>query len=101
LKFHVVAWVLGMVVIAPLKALIERQDNGAFERLSTNSQPGSWDPWVVYVGGIWALVIAGLALVVYIDRRRRRAGAATRGDLDRAAKPTNQPLRRFHTLPGV
>ena len=68
LKFHVAAWVLGMVVITPLNALIEWQDNGSLERLSSNSQPGSWDPWVLQVGGIWALVIAGLALVVYIDR---------------------------------
>jgi hypothetical protein len=68
LKFHVTAWVLGMVVITPLNALIEWQDNGGFERLSSNSQPGSWDPWVLYIGGIWALVIAGLALAVYIDR---------------------------------
>ena len=68
LKFHIAAWVLGMVVITPLNALIEWQDNGSLERLSSNSQPGSWDPWVLQVGGIWALVIAGLALVVYIDR---------------------------------
>jgi H+/Cl- antiporter ClcA len=68
LKFHVAAWVLGMVVITPLNALIEWQDNGSFERLSSNSQPGSWDPWVLQIGGIWALVIAGLALVVYVDR---------------------------------
>lgn len=68
LKFHVAAWVLGMVVITPLNALIEWQDNGGFERLSSNSQPGSWDPWVLQIGGIWALVIAGLALAVYIDR---------------------------------
>lgn len=68
LRFHVAAWVLGMVVIAPLNVLIEWQDNGSFERLSSNSQPGSWDPWVLEIGGIWALVIAGLGLVVYIDR---------------------------------
>ena len=68
LKFHVAAWVLGMIVITPLNALIEWQDNGSFERLSSNSQPGSWDPWVLYIGGIWALVIAALALVVYVDR---------------------------------
>ena len=66
LRFHVAAWVLGMVVIT-LNALIEWQDNGSFERLSSNSQPGSWDPWVLQIG-IWALVIAGLALVVYVDR---------------------------------
>lgn len=68
LRFHVAAWALGMVVITPLNVLIEWQDNGAFERLSANSQPGSWDPWVLYIGGIWALVIAALALVVYVDR---------------------------------
>ena len=57
-----------MVVITPLNVLIEWQDNGGFDRLSRDSQPGSWDPWVVYVGGVWALVIAAFALVVYLDR---------------------------------
>jgi hypothetical protein len=70
LKFHVAAWVLGMVVITPLNALIEWQDNGSFERLGSDSQPGSWDPWVLQIGAIWALVIAALALVVYVDRPR-------------------------------
>jgi hypothetical protein len=74
LRFHVAAWALGMVVIAPLNALIEWQDNGAFERLSRNSQPGSWDPWVLYIGGIWALVIAALALAVYVDRPKSPDG---------------------------
>lgn len=68
LKFHVAAWTLGMVVITPLNALIEWQDNGSFQRLSSNSQPGSWDPWVLEIGGIWALVIAAMAIVVYADR---------------------------------
>lgn len=71
LKFHVAAWVLGVIVITPLNALIEWQDNGAFERLSTNSRPGSWDPWVVWIGGVWALVIAALALLVYTDRPKK------------------------------
>jgi formate-dependent nitrite reductase membrane component NrfD len=71
LKFHVAAWLMGMVVITPLNALIEWQDNGSFERLSSNSQPGSWDPWVLYIGGIWALVIAALALLVYVDRPKQ------------------------------
>jgi hypothetical protein len=68
LNFHVAAWTLGMVVITPLNALIEWQDNGRFERLSGNSQPGSWDPWVLEIGGIWALVIAAIAIGVYLDR---------------------------------
>jgi hypothetical protein len=67
LRFHIAAWLFGMVVLTPLNALIEWQDNGGFERFSRNSKPGSWDPWVLYVGGIWAAVIAvfvGLPLII-------------------------------------
>lgn len=74
LRFHVAAWVLGMVLLTPLWALIEWQDNGAFERWSSDSQPGSWDPWILVVGGIWALVIAILALWVVLTGRRASAG---------------------------
>ena len=58
LKFHVAAWALGMLVLMPINLLIEWQDNGHFERWSSNSQPGSWDPWVLPIGGVWACVIA-------------------------------------------
>jgi hypothetical protein len=71
LRFHIAAWALGMAVIAPLNALIEWQDNGNFERLSSNSQPGSWDPWILYIGGVWALVIAVFALWTYFDPPRK------------------------------
>jgi hypothetical protein len=71
LKFHAAAWLLGMVLLAPLNALIEWQDNGAFERISSNSQPGSWDPWILYAGGIWAIAIATfIALPLYLERRK-------------------------------
>lgn len=60
LKFHVAAWLFGMVVLTPLWALIEWQDNGAFERWSNNRQPGNWDPWILIVGGVWALAVLGL-----------------------------------------
>jgi hypothetical protein len=81
LRFHVAAWLLAMIVVTPLNALIEWQDNGAFERFSRDSQPGSWDPWVLYVGGIWALVVAVFALWVYFDRPRKRGTAG--GDVHR------------------
>ena len=68
LKFHVAAWVLGMIVLTPLWALIEWQDNGGFERWSRNSQPGDWEPWILYIGGLWALAIAIFAVRVYFDR---------------------------------
>lgn len=70
LKFHVAAWVLGMLIVTPLWALIEWQDNGGFERWSDNSRPGSWEPWILYVGGIWALVVATLAVRTYVQERR-------------------------------
>ena len=82
LKFHVAAWALGMVVITPLNALIEWQDNGSFQQLSDNSQPGSWDPWVLEIGGIWALVIAALALVVYLDRPKSPSRGSQRRRLN-------------------
>jgi len=75
LKFHLAAWVLAMIVLTPLWALIEWQDNGGFERFSDNSQPGSWEPWILYVGGIWALVIALFALYVHRARPHLAASA--------------------------
>ena len=71
LKFHAAAWVLGMILLTPLNVLIEWQDNGGFKRISGNSRPGSWDPWILYAGGIWALVIAIVfALPAYLERRK-------------------------------
>ena len=70
LKFHVAAWALGLLVVTPLWALIEWQDNGGFERWSDKGQQGSWEPWILYVGGIWALVVAALALRTYVADRR-------------------------------
>jgi sterol desaturase/sphingolipid hydroxylase (fatty acid hydroxylase superfamily) len=78
LKFHVAAWVLGMIVLTPLWALIEWQDNGGFERWSDNSRPGDWEPWILYVGGVWALVIALFALWVYVGRPAREARSSAR-----------------------
>jgi hypothetical protein len=70
LWFHVAAWAFGMLVVTPLWALIEWQDNGGFERWSDNSQPGSWEPWILYVGGIWALVVVAIAVrIVLADRQ--------------------------------
>lgn len=80
LKFHVAAWVLGIVVLTPLWALIEWQDNGGFERWSNNSEPGDWEPWILYIGGVWAFVIAVFALRVYLDR------PATEAEIDRQVR---------------
>jgi hypothetical protein len=58
-----------MVVLTPLWALIEWQDNGGFERWSNNSRPGEWDPWILIVGGVWALAVLGLFAVRQVLER--------------------------------
>lgn len=75
LRFHVAAWVLGMVVVTPLWALIEWQDNGGFERWSDNGHRGDWEPWILPVAGVWALLVAGFALKAYFDRSTAEAAS--------------------------
>ena len=58
--------------------LIEWQDNGAFERWSNNSNPGDWEPWILYVALIWGGILALMALKVHFDRP-----AATDAEIDR------------------
>ena len=67
-KLHVAAFVLGMLVLTPLWALVEWQDNGGFERWSDNSNPGDWEPWILYVGVAWGLFVAVAAMRVYFDK---------------------------------
>jgi len=74
LKFNLAAWLLAMVVLAPVNVLIEWQDNGGFQRFSGDSQPGSWDPWLLLIGGIWAgVIVLFIALPVYLDRRKTKS----------------------------
>jgi hypothetical protein len=70
LRFHIAAWALGMLLVTPLWTLIEWQDNGGFERWSDDGQRGSWELWILYVGGIWALVVVALAVRMYVQERR-------------------------------
>jgi hypothetical protein len=98
-KFHVAAWVLGMTVLTPLWALIEWQDNGGFERWSGNSKPGGWEPWILYVGGIWALGVAILALQAYLKRptseRRSTASSSGFARAGSSIEPERERARRF------
>ena len=80
LKLNIAAFVLGMVVLTPVWALVEWQDNGSFERWSDNSQPGGWEPWILYVALVWGLVVAIAALKVHFDR------PTTEAEIDREVK---------------
>ena len=68
LKLHVAAFVLGMVVLTPVWLLVEWQDNGAFKHWSSDGNPGDWEPWILYVGLIWGLVVGIKALQAHFDR---------------------------------
>jgi hypothetical protein len=68
LKRDLAVFVLGMVVLTAVWALIEWQDNGAFERFSGGDNPGDWEPWILYVALIWGFFVALDALKTYFDR---------------------------------
>ena len=78
LKKSVAYYALGMLVLTPIWALVQWQDNGAFERFSTHSNPGDWEPWIFYVALIWGLLVAIDAVKVYFDR------PTTEAEIDRA-----------------
>jgi len=69
-KFHAAAYVAGMVVLTPIWALTQWQDNGAFKHFdfSPDGGAGDWEPWILYVALVWGLIVAIHALKVYFDR---------------------------------
>jgi hypothetical protein len=69
-KFHAAAFVLGMLVLTPVWALTQWQDNGGFKRIdfSPDGTPGDWEPWILYVALIWGGIVAIAALRAYFDR---------------------------------
>jgi hypothetical protein len=83
LKRDAVVFVVVMAVLTPLWALIEWQDNGGFERWSSNGSPGDWEPWILYVALVWLLILGVQALRTRFDR------PATDAEVERE-------LRRLH-----
>ncbi len=80
LKRDVAIFVLGMTTLTGIWAVVEWQDNGPFERLSDNGNPGDWEPWVLYVALVWGFFVLLDALKVYFDR------PTTQTEIDRAVE---------------
>ena len=76
-KAHVVAFVLGMIVLIPLWIIVEWHSAGGFERFSGSGQPGDWDPWILYIAIPWGLCVAFIAAGAHFDR------PTTEADIDR------------------
>lgn len=79
-KAHVVAFVLGMIVLVPLWIVVERQSAGSFERFSDGDLPGDWEPWILYIAIPWGVCVAFIAASAYFDR------PTTEADIDRELK---------------
>ncbi len=85
LKLHVAAFVLGMVVLAPVWVFVEWESNGAFERLSDGGKPGDWDPWILYVALVWGTIVAFAALRTSFDR------PTTEAEIDHELRRLREP----------
>lgn len=79
-KAHIVAFVLGMIVLVPLWIIVEWQSAGGFERFSDGDQPGDWEPWILYIAIPWGVYVAFIVASAYFDR------PTTEADIDREVK---------------
>ncbi|MGZ4397432.1 MAG: hypothetical protein ACXVZP_07840 [Gaiellaceae bacterium] len=78
LKFHLGAFALGLIVLGGSWVGIEYMNQGWPERLSGQGHPGDWDPTILLVLIVWALLLAIHALGAYFRR------PLTTGEVDRA-----------------
>ncbi len=80
LKRDLAIFLLGMATLTGIWALVEWQDNGGFQRLSDNGNPGDWEPWILYVALVWGFFLVLDVLKVYFDR------PATEAEIDRTVR---------------
>ena len=81
-KLYAVGYVLALLVLTPVWVVTQYEDNDGtwLKHLSSRSRyPGDWDPWIIWVALIGALVVAIAALrAYYFDRRE-----TTEADIER------------------
>ncbi len=78
-KLYLSVYVLSMLVLTPVWIVTEYQNaDGWPEHLSSRSRyPGDWDPWIIWVALIGAVIVAIAAFRAYFDR------ADTEGEIER------------------
>ena len=78
LKLYAAAYVLGLVVLIPVWILTEYMNaDGWPQRLSDQSNPGDWNPWILWVTLAGGFVVGVAALKAYFGR------AVTEADVER------------------
>jgi hypothetical protein len=70
LKLYVFVYVLSLVVLTPVWIVTQYETSpGWLQHLSSRSRyPGDWDPWLIWVALVGAVVVAIAGYRVYADR---------------------------------
>jgi hypothetical protein len=70
LKLYLSIYVLSMLVLTPIWIVTQYEtQDGWLEHLSTRSRyPGDWDPWIIWVGLLGAVLVAIAGLRAYLSR---------------------------------
>jgi hypothetical protein len=68
-KLYASAYVLGMLLLTPVWIVTQYADNDGWpERLSSQSNPGDWDPWIVWVALVGLLLVGIAGIRAYFVR---------------------------------
>jgi len=69
-KLYLSVYVLSMLVLTPVWIVTQYETaDGWLKHLSSRSRyPGDWDPWIIWVALIGAVIVAIAAIRAYLDR---------------------------------
>jgi len=81
-KFYLFVYVLSMIVLTPVWIVTQYETaDGWLKHLSTRSRyPGDWDPWIIWVALVGAVLVAIAGYRAYFSR------ADTEGEIERGVE---------------
>ena len=84
LKAHMVAFVVGAIMLTAVWVLTEYLEAGGWpQRFGDGDAPGTWHLWIFYVLGVWALFVALKGVGTYFSRPSGAELSRTTGAADR------------------
>jgi hypothetical protein len=95
-KVYVAAYVLSLVVLTPIWIVTQYETaDGWLKHLSTRSRyPGDWDPWIIWVAAVGAVVVAVAGFRAYLSRGNTEA--EIRREIERLESQLGQTDGRSH-----
>jgi hypothetical protein len=75
-KRHLAIYLLALVVLTPIWVVTQYETaDGWLRHLSTRSRyPGDWDPWIIWVAAVGAVLVTISGVRAYRDRPGRPDG---------------------------